>query len=123
MATANRIPSLVPILAAWFLLCVAPSLAAEDERQGLAAGEGLDRVLEHCVICHSSAIILQNHMTREGWDATLTRMQRKNGMWGLEENVRRKILDYLEKFQGPGNPTHSRQTHKMYPYVYPPNPL
>ena len=39
--------------------------AEEDMQQGLPSGPGVDLVLGNCTICHSTSIILQNHMDRE----------------------------------------------------------
>ena len=91
-----------------------------SQYQGLAPGKGRQQVLDHCTTCHSTALILQNHMTRKKWDQTLTWMQKKHGLWILESDLREKILDYLSTLQGIKNlPSHNLLGHK---YTYRPNP-
>jgi len=89
--------------------------------KGLPPGTGQKLVANTCTICHSSAIILQNHMTRKKWDETLTWMQKKQGMGKLSRQNRNKILDYLAKVQGVKGK--SARTNRIYKYEYPPNPL
>lgn len=89
--------------------------------KNLPPGTGQKLVANTCTICHSSAIILQNHMTRKKWDETITWMQKKQGMGKLTRQNRNKILSYLAKFQGVKGK--SANTQRMYKYDYPPNPL
>ena len=104
-------------------LCICwPTWVFSDDShyQGLAPGKGRQQVLDNCTTCHSTAIILQNHMTRKQWDETLTWMQKKEGLWSLEPDLREKILDYLSTHQGTKNlPSHNLLGHK---YTYRPNP-
>ncbi len=74
--------------------------AGEDVVDGLRAGTGRDQVLENCVLCHSTSIILSNHMNRERWDETISLMQDVHDLWPLTPNDRGLILDYLESTQG-----------------------
>lgn len=105
--------------------------AEEDPFQGLPPGEGRELVLETCTACHSTAIILQNRMTRERWDRTLTWMQEKQGLERLAPETRRKILDYLESTRGleikkaPGKDAEKPSPHgsPIYEFNYRPNPL
>lgn len=83
-------------------------LAAEivdgkDVATGLMAGEGLELVKGHCTACHSSALIIQNRFTREGWHSKIVWMQETQGLWDLGDNES-KILDYLAEFYAPEPP-------------------
>ncbi len=101
-----------------------PATAVADKAgflKGLPPGTGQKLVANTCTICHSSAIILQNHMTRKKWDETLTWMQKKQGMGKLPRQKRKKILDYLARVQGVKGK--SARTNRVYKYEYPPNPL
>ena len=101
-----------------------PGIAVSGDQgflKGLPPGTGQKLVARTCTICHSSAIILQNHMTRKKWDETLTWMQKKQGMGKLSRQDRNKILNYLAKVQGVKGKATSAQ--KIYDYDYPPNPL
>lgn len=89
--------------------------------KGLPPGTGQKLVANTCTVCHSSAIILQNRMTRKKWDETLTWMQKKQGMGKLSRQNRKKILDYLARVQGVKGK--SASTRKIYKYEYSPNPL
>jgi hypothetical protein len=103
-------------------ICWPTSVFGDDsQNQGLAPGRGRQQVLDNCTTCHSTAIILQNHMTRKKWEQTLTWMQKKQGLRSLEPDLRKKILDYLSIYQGTKNlPSHNLLGHQ---YTYRPNPL
>ena len=73
----------------------------KDVETGLIAGEGLEIVKGSCTVCHSSALILQNRFTREGWHSKILWMQETQGLWDLGENES-KILDYLAENYAPG---------------------
>ena len=109
----------------WFLVYAAPSFGGDN--QDLVPGEGRDLIIENCTACHSTKIILKNHMSREQWNETITWMQKKQGLWKLGNAVRGKILDYLAKTQGPlpmQDPNiPNRRSGKMYRFDYLPNPL
>jgi len=114
-----------------FLAILTGSLLAAPANPGwagnareLAPGEGRDLVIDNCTACHSTRIIMQNHMSRKRWDETITWMQKKQGLWMLQKEVRGKILDYLAKAQGPADQASPREHgNKMYRFNYPPNPL
>ena len=99
--------------------------AEEDMQQGLPSGPGVDLVLGNCTICHSTSIILQNHMDREAWDKTITWMQKEQGMWELEAGDRKAILEYLSKHQGINQNMNrnSKRKQSMYEFDYSANPL
>ena len=101
-----------------------PSVAVSGDQgylKGLPPGPGQKLVAKTCTLCHSSAIILQNHMSKKKWDETITWMQKKQGMRKLSRRDRNTILNYLTKVQGVNGKPKSLQ--KMYDYDYPPNPL
>ncbi|MEB2781256.1 hypothetical protein U3A58_12705 [Algoriphagus sp. C2-6-M1] len=75
----------------------------KDLTTGLLAGEGLELVKANCTNCHSSALILQNRFTREGWHAKIVWMQETQGLWELGESES-IILDYLAANYAPAPP-------------------
>ena len=96
--------------------------------QGLPLGKGIKLVLENCTVCHSTDIILQNHMSRKNWKKTIALMQQERGMVKLKKQDQKIILDYLSKYQGiDGNSIASKAVRKknnpMYDFDYRPNPL
>ena len=96
--------------------------------QGLPLGKGVKLVLDNCTVCHSTDIILQNHMSRKNWNKTITLMQQKRGMAKLKKQDQKIILDYLSKYQGiDGDSISSKAVRKknnpMYDLDYRPNPL
>lgn len=78
-------------------------LDGKDVETGLIAGEGLELVKGSCTSCHSSALILQNRFTREGWQAKIIWMQETQGLWDLGA-TEPKILDYLAANYAPEAP-------------------
>jgi len=109
---------------------VASNLLAQDNNryQFLPPGEGIELVVKNCTACHSADIILQNHMSRKGWDEQILVMTKEQGMKSLNKEDRKVILDYLSKFQGiDSNKTLSKTIRKknnpMYEFYYSPNPL
>ena len=109
------------------MMLLASDLGAKEERdyQGLPPFEGIKLVLENCTACHSTGIIRENHMSREGWDKTITWMQEKQGLWKLGKD-RKIILDYLAKAQGVSSNKDKplrKQTNPMYEFDYRANPL
>ena len=102
-----------------------PHLVMAEKDIPLPAGPSRNIVEETCTPCHSAALILQNRMTRQRWDETITWMQEKQGLGGLPPGTRNQILDYLETVRGLSSPAEDPlpRTHPMYKYHYPPNPL
>ena len=100
----------------------------EINYQGLPAAKGIRLVLDNCTVCHSTDIILQNHMNRKNWKKTITLMQQERGMAKLNKQDQKIILDYLSKYQGiDGDSISSKAVRKknnpMYHFDYRPNPL
>ena len=96
--------------------------------QGLPLGKGVKLVLDNCTVCHSTDIVLQNHMSRKNWKKTITLMQQERGMARLKKQDQKIILDYLSKYQGiDGDSISSKAVRKknnpMYHFDYRPNPL
>ena len=75
----------------------------KDVETGLLAGDGLELVKANCTACHSSALILQNRFTREGWHSKIEWMQETQGLWELGGNEA-IILDYLAANYAPEAP-------------------
>ncbi len=106
------------------LMAVGTSPMGATAETRLQTGKGRDLVLDTCTLCHSESLLLNNRMTREHWDETITWMQEKQGLWQLDPKDRTTILDYLAKYQGvPGAGKSSRTGSALYRYHYPPNPL
>ena len=109
---------------------VASNLVGQEKNryQYLPQGEGVELVVKNCTACHSVDIILQNHMSRKGWNAQIVLMQKEQGMGSLNKEDRKVILDYLSKFQGidsnkPLSKTIRKKNKPMYEFYYRPNPL
>jgi hypothetical protein len=82
------------------LLSLQHSLAEDDAQQldretGFIIGENWELVKANCTNCHSSKLVIQNRMNRQGWQDTIRWMQKKHSLWSLGE-FETPILDYLE---------------------------
>jgi competence protein ComEA len=64
-----------------------------DQHPEFPPGQGRDTLLRLCSRCHSPNIILANGQTREGWEATITKMV-SLGATGTDEDFT-DIADYL----------------------------
>ena len=100
----------------------------KNNYQGLSPVSGVELVVKNCTVCHSADIILENHMSRTAWDKTITWMQKEQGLWELNKEVRKIILDYLSKTQGITNNKFSgrairKKSNQMYEFDYRANPL
>ena len=67
-------------------------------------------------------------MSRKAWDKTITWMQKEQGLWELNREVRKIILDYLSKTQGINinkavRESNRKNSNQMYEFDYRPNPL
>ncbi|TAI47307.1 monoheme cytochrome C [Flagellimonas allohymeniacidonis] len=69
-------------------------------RTGFVADEGMDLVIQNCTSCHSSKLVTQNRMSKEGWEATILWMQETQNLWDLGAN-QDVITAYLAKNYGP----------------------
>ena len=100
----------------------------KNKHQGLSPVSGVELVVKNCTVCHSADIILENHMSRKAWDKTITWMQKEQGLWELNKEVRKIILDYLAKTQGISTKKVLRgpirkNRNQMYEFDYRANPL
>ena len=114
-------------------LVLDPALAGEDKYHGFPFGKGQALVADTCTACHSSKLVLQNRMSRDNWNETITWMQEKQGLWELTVEERTTILDYLSTVLGTEETGSKQSTQKesskarkrvrIYQYDYKPNPL
>lgn len=74
----------------------------KDQETELILGTGFEMVKGQCTACHSSALIIQNRFTREGWKEKIEWMQETQGLWDLGESES-VILDYLAENYSPGS--------------------
>ena len=100
----------------------------KNNYHGLSPVSGVELVVKNCTVCHSAGIILENHMSRKAWDKTITWMQKEQGLWELNKEVRKIILDYLAKTQGISTKKVLRgpirkNRNQMYEFDYRANPL
>ncbi len=74
-----------------------PSQSSTSDQQSahpeFPPGQGREAVLRLCSRCHSPNIILANRQTRDGWEATITKMV-SLGATGTDEDFT-DIADYL----------------------------
>ena len=120
--------SALTILALVFLLTSNSVAKEKNNYQGLSPVSGVELVVKNCTVCHSADIILENHMSRKAWDKTITWMQKEQGLWELNREVRKIILDYLSKTQGininkAARESNRKNSNQMYEFDYRPNPL
>ncbi|NPA04439.1 MAG: cytochrome C [Epsilonproteobacteria bacterium] len=66
-----------------------------DYATNLIDAPGIGEIKEHCTVCHPSIFIRANPGDREYWKRKVKAMQEAYGLWKLEPNVEKKILDYL----------------------------
>lgn len=80
-----------------FVLALMPALARAQEEgpEDLPAGKGRDEAFYGCTACHGFAIIRQQGMSRERWDATIVDMQVRHNMPEPDLADRELMLDYL----------------------------
>lgn len=67
---------------------------------GLIDDTGIELIKQNCLACHSSKLVTQNRMNRQGWKETIVWMQETQKLWDLGESES-KILDYLAKNYAP----------------------
>lgn len=82
------------------LMCLATLAMAGD-----LLPDGPDKVLieANCQACHSLKLVVQQSMSRERWDETLTWMQKHHKLRQFDPEERRRILDYLAAHLGPSS--------------------
>ncbi len=77
------------------LLLAAAGASAQDAPEDLPDGRGREEAFYSCTACHGFAIVVQQGMSRQRWDETLTYMTERHGMPPLEGADREMVLDYL----------------------------
>jgi hypothetical protein len=77
------------------------SAGAEDDTYGLPPGEGREDVLIYCGACHSVRLVVQQGLTRSGWEDLLQWMYDEQGMSELAPDEEKRVLDYLADNLGP----------------------
>ena len=78
------------------LMLVSATASAQDaDLGGLTPGPGAEAVYYACSACHSLAIVKQQRLDRDTWDATLDWMVYDQGMAELDADERDLILNYL----------------------------
>ena len=73
---------------------------AEGPYSNLVEGNHKAVVERHCLGCHSAKLIVQNRMTKEKWNETITWMQETQGLWNLGKD-HHLVVDYLATNYGP----------------------
>lgn len=73
-----------------------------DGESGLVIDHGFSVIKAQCGSCHSTKLVAQNNLSRQGWLELIRWMQDKQNLWDLgdQESI---VLDYLEKNFGPKN--------------------
>jgi cytochrome c len=74
--------------------------ATGEDYEGLAAGPGREAVYFTCTACHSLKQFTQQRMSREDWDATISRMVHANKMTAPKPWARTLMLAYLSSHFG-----------------------
>ena len=99
----NRQFNPVPLWVIALILCGTPATGqSSPDPKDFKPGEGRDVVVEHCTKCHDPGLITSAEMTRPQWERTVRAIVEEQGMVEPSEEVRKVILDYLEKTQSPG---------------------
>lgn len=86
------------------VLWAVPGFAADkeiDKETGFIIAPGFEEVKKTCTVCHSPMLVTQNKADREGWLEMIRWMQEKQGLWKLEPELEKAILDYLAANYGP----------------------
>lgn len=63
-------------------------------------GPGAQLANRHCTPCHSAELVTQNHMSADGWEATIRWMQKTQNLWDLGEDEG-PLIEYLAKNYAP----------------------
>lgn len=70
--------------------------AAQDSEFGvLPMGKGVEETYYMCAACHSEKLVVQQGLTREGWDELITWMVDEQEMEEPDPEERKIVLDYL----------------------------
>lgn len=115
---------LLGMTALWLTGADTATIDAIEKQFGLKPGPGRELVLANCLPCHSTAIVVANHLSRDRWNELINQMQTRNGMQKINATTQKKILDYLETAQRPDDAglNAGKETPWAAP-LYRPNPL
>lgn len=69
--------------------------------RGMPDDEGRLEVFGFCGSCHTIDLVLQQGLSRAVWEQVLVEMVRDHEMAPLQQDLRDKVLDYLEEYYGP----------------------
>ncbi|MEE9397077.1 MAG: hypothetical protein V3V31_08720 [Methylococcales bacterium] len=85
-------------LAAYFITVLATSTEQPqlNPETGLKIDKGYEIVEAYCIGCHTGKKVSLHSATREGWKATVGKMQ-KIGQWTFDPLTENLILNYLSK--------------------------
>lgn len=72
----------------------------KDPETGLYEDKNLYMVKAQCTNCHSTKLIQQQRLTRDGWRQKIRWMQANHNLWELGD-TEVQVLDYLEKYYAP----------------------
>jgi hypothetical protein len=90
--------AILNLLAAAMLSASAfPAAATDETAESLPNFPGRDDTFGYCIGCHSFKVVGRQGMNRERWDDTLTWMSEKHSMPAPDADMRKVLLDYLEK--------------------------
>lgn len=70
---------------------------SEETPASLPDFPGREETFGYCIGCHSFRVVGRQGMDRARWDATLTWMSEKQNMPAPDAEMRKLLLDYLEK--------------------------
>jgi hypothetical protein len=76
------------------------SAMADEDFDGLPAGEGREIVFYACQGCHSLTIVKRSRFSRRVWDEVLDWMVDTHGMAELPDDLHEIVLDYLTEHYG-----------------------
>ncbi|NPA81269.1 MAG: hypothetical protein GXO31_01540 [Epsilonproteobacteria bacterium] len=68
-----------------------------DPETNLVMDKGFYAVVENCLTCHPSNLITEKHRSKEDWLKVIKWMQTDFGLWELDKDTKKSILDYLGK--------------------------
>jgi 2-methylcitrate dehydratase PrpD len=96
MSLMRRVCRIAPAAVVAVALAAASSSAETFEGpEDLPEGEGREETFYNCVACHSFQVVVRQGMSRSMWQDTVTLMMEQHGMWALDEEEERLIVDYL----------------------------
>jgi len=70
-----------------------------DPQSGLVMDRNWELILANCSGCHSTRLVIQNHMSAGGWTQIIRWMQEKHNLWDLGTQEP-EIVAYLVRNYG-----------------------